>query len=83
MVLNHGNYTYIVEIKESIHEDINSFKFYEYNKNAFLKSVKKTIKTYNTEKWEKLMYNSFNMDYSWDKQYEKYIKVYNSLLRGK
>ena len=61
----------------------NGFKFKEYNIDALIDAIKRAIKTYNQkEEWKKIMIRAMKSDFSWERSAEKYIKLYEKLLRG-
>ena len=57
------------------------FKFYNYNADDMLNSIKQAIEIYkNKKEWQKIIQNAMNADFSWSKSAEKYLEVYKSLV---
>jgi len=55
----------------------NGFLFERYKKEDFINIVKEAIKTFsNKVKWDKLMLNAMNCNFSWDVAAKKYIQIY-------
>lgn len=64
-------------------DEINGFKFYEYNSNEFLKIYYHALEIFNNdkEKWFKIMENAYKTDYSWKNQVNDYINLYSDLIK--
>lgn len=63
--------------------DGNGFVFEEYNAEAMDDAITRATKYYYYHKdtWRKIMENAMNSDFSWKASAEKYLEVYNDLLK--
>lgn len=58
----------------------NGFTFKEYSSFHLLKSIKKALKVYQNQKlWKKLVRNSMELDFSWDRSSKEYLKLYEKV----
>jgi starch synthase len=57
----------------------NGFVFQKYSANEFLEAVERCLLVYNQKKdaWDYLVKSAISSDYSWDKQAEKYVDLFN------
>ena len=57
------------------------FKFYNYNADDMLNSIKQAINVYKDKKeWQKIIKNAMKADFSWSRSAQKYLQVYKSLI---
>jgi len=57
------------------------FKFKQYDANKLLKTIKKALTLYNDKgKWEKLIKNAMDADFSWKISAKKYVELYRKAL---
>jgi starch synthase len=62
----------------------NGFKFGAYESKAFLSAVQRAVDLWtDRETWEILMRKGMAEDFSWDRSAERYLDLYQSLLRAK
>ncbi|NHI91920.1 MAG: glycogen synthase [Candidatus Lokiarchaeota archaeon] len=68
----------IIDIRKN--EKGNGFSFLNYSSVEFLNTIKESIKLYaNKPRWNKLMINAMNCDFSWKSSAFKYEKLYKKL----
>ena len=61
----------------------NGFVFKKYETSAFIKELKRAIKTFQDEKtWNKLMKNGMKSDFSWTSSAKKYVELYKTVLNS-
>ncbi|MFQ5949541.1 MAG: glycogen synthase GlgA [Nitrospiria bacterium] len=59
----------------------NGFKFKAYTPTAFLRQIRKALSLYpERKKWDALIRNGMNVDYSWETAAERYINLYRSVI---
>ena len=62
----------------------NGFKFGPYDSKAFLSAIQRAVELYtDRETWEILMRKGMAADFSWDRSAERYLDLYESLLKAK
>ena len=62
--------------------DGNGFKFYPYDSNAFLSTIRQAADLYhNRGHWKRLMHNGMKMDFSWDRSAKDYVDIYRSVQK--
>ena len=60
----------------------NGFKFYSYDANAFLGSVREAVSLFKKPAlWQQLVHNGMKMDFSWDRSAREYLNIYRSIQR--
>jgi len=60
----------------------NGFKFKEASCSALLAAVKNAVNIFKDKKsWDRVIQNGLSCDYSWDSSAEKYLRLYEKLLR--
>jgi starch synthase len=60
------------------------FLFDEYNAKSLFESIKKAVKTYKTKKkWNRLIKNGMEADFSWGKAAKSYVKLYKKAQQKK
>ena len=60
------------------------FKFRDYTPDALLGAIRQAVEVYRQPKvWRKLMLNGMKKDFSWDASAQQYIKIYQTLQKGK
>jgi len=58
------------------------FKFYEYNAGALLEKIREALYFYSKpELWQKIQLNGMAMDNSWDAAAQKYIRLYQEIVK--
>jgi starch synthase len=61
----------------------NGFKFSDYSSDALLLTIKRAIRVYERkEDWNKIMIRAMKEDFSWERSAEKYMKLYEKILKG-
>ena len=69
-------------LADTIEDDKTGFLFKEYKGIAFLETIKRALKLYqDKEKWQSLMKNAMEKDFSWKISAQKYLKLYQKLLK--
>lgn len=59
------------------------FKFFKPEPEALLKAIAKALDTYLTPEWLiQIRRNAMNVDYSWNLQAKKYVRVYNQAIKN-
>ena len=62
----------------------NGFTFNNYSADEMLKAIKRALKAFaDKETWIKLMRNAMGEDYSWEVSAQKYVVLYERLIKGK
>lgn len=62
----------------------NGFKFNEPEPEPLLKAIAKALDTYRTPKWlTQVRNNAMKVNYSWDLQVKKYVRIYNQAKKNK
>lgn len=62
-------------------KDGTGFKFYNFDSNSMLKTIKDAISIYkNRKEWKKIMLNGMKSDFSWKNSAKKYLEIYKSLV---
>ncbi|MBI3804849.1 MAG: glycogen synthase GlgA [Nitrospirae bacterium] len=62
----------------------NGFKFNSYTPTAFFRQIQQGLTLFREKKrWQSLIRNGMEGNYSWDNSAEKYIRLYQSLLKKK
>jgi starch synthase len=70
----------VVKFNEKTGEG-NGFMFKNYDKDAFLKELQRTLKIYDDKKiWAKIMKNGMKSDFSWSSSAKKYLELYKTIL---
>jgi len=58
------------------------FKFREYNASALLEKIREALYFYSKpEAWQKIQLNGMAMDNSWDAAAQKYIQLYQEIIK--
>ena len=58
------------------------FVFDKLNTDAMVQTVQRAVEVYNsTDQWKKIRTKAMELDFSWDKSAQKYINLYNQLLK--
>jgi starch synthase len=71
----------VFDIREN-YKEANGFTFEEYTPEAFWAAVTRALETYHEKKkWEKLVRNGMNADYSWERSAKKYDELYRKALK--
>jgi starch synthase len=61
----------------------NGFKFAPYKPESFLKAIQAAVNLYaDTNAWGKIMANGMKADFSWSRSAQKYLEVYEKILKG-
>ena len=61
----------------------NGFVFKQYEASAFLKELKRALKTYDDKKvWAKIMKAGMKSDFSWTSSAKKYVELYKTILNN-
>ena len=64
-------------LKDSIHDGENGFVFNDYNAHHMLDTINRALAAYNDkEKWNKLIQNAMNSDFTWKSSAKKYYELY-------
>lgn len=71
----------VFDVRENSRE-ANGFTFVDYTPEALWEAVTRALETYSEKKkWEKLVRNGMNADYSWEKSAKKYDELYRKALK--
>jgi len=64
------------------YKEPNGFTFDEYTSEAFWEAIKRALEAYGErKKWEKMVRNGMNADFSWEKSARKYDELYRKALK--
>lgn len=60
----------------------NGFIFYKFTVKELIKIINKTINIFNDKKtWNRIIKNAMNADYSWSNSAQKYLNLYDKILK--
>ncbi|SDM58857.1 starch synthase [Psychrobacillus sp. OK028] len=67
-----------------ITEEGNGFSFANYNAHELLNTIERAVALYRFQpsKWNNLVNRAMNLDYSWSSSSQKYLKLYQDLLKS-
>lgn len=68
---------------DTVDEGVTGFKFYDYTVDAFWEALARAIYVYNVDKqrWAWMQHSAMMRDLSWTRSANKYVELYNFMLR--
>lgn len=78
---NTGGLSDTIKGYDPVNEKGNGFKFESYSGEELLKTVQLAVDTYKTrDKWQRLMQNAMNENYSWERSAKEYTELYKKVI---
>lgn len=72
-------------IIDSVHKNGNGFSFNKYDGETLLTTIHRAVEVYQNdrERWNVLVTNAMQADFSWDRSTEKYRELYQTILKDR
>ena len=67
-------------LKDSVNDMIDGFCFEDYSSDSLSKTINKAVSLFKKDKWDKMIKNAMNKDFSWDKSSLEYLNLYKKLI---
>ena len=67
-------------LKDTVKDGTDGFSFTVFSANALIRTVERAYKLKNSKKWDQMVKNAINKDFSWDKSAKEYKDLYQKVI---